>query len=176
MSNWEEWKLTKEDEEVMPSLDKLSICYCNKLKALPNCLLNTLRRVEILNCSQVIWAPDNSLPLLEDLYLRGDVRGILGKTLPCLPALKKLHIWGTSIESLPSDGWGLLESLNTLDIYECDRLASLLNGLGQLPALQTVCVDYCSELRSLFDGFERLKSLHRLEIYNCPKLRPLPNL
>ncbi|KAJ8620083.1 hypothetical protein MRB53_028612 [Persea americana] len=160
ISNCEEWKLTKEDGEVLPSLDKLFVCYCEKLKSLPNYLPNTLRRVEIVNCNQVIWAPDNSLPLLEDLYLIGDVRGILGKRLPCLPALKKLHIWGISIESLPSNGWGFLESLNTLDICECDRLASLPSGLGQLPALQTVCVDDCSELRSLFDGFERLKSLH----------------
>ncbi|RWR74913.1 putative disease resistance protein RGA3 [Cinnamomum micranthum f. kanehirae] len=176
MSNWEEWKLTKEDGEVMPSLDKLSIYDCNKLKALPNCLPNTLRRVEIKNCSEVIWAPDNPLPLLEELHLRGDVRGILSNPLPCLPALKKLFISSTSIESLPSDGWGLLESLNTLQICFCDKLASLPNGLGQLKSLQTIAVDHCSELRSLFDGFERLKSLHRLHISRCPELRPLPNL
>ncbi|RWR74891.1 putative disease resistance protein RGA3 [Cinnamomum micranthum f. kanehirae] len=176
MPNWEEWKLTEEDGEVMPSLDELYIYDCNKLKALPNCLPSTLRRVEIENCSEVIWAPDNPLPLLEDVYLRGDVRGILSNPLPCLPALKKLRIWRTSIESLPSDGWGLLESLNTLEIYGCDGLASLPDGLGQLPALQTVLVYDCSELRSLFDGLERLKSLHRLDISDCPKLRPLPNL
>ncbi|XXG50861.1 hypothetical protein AAC387_Pa02g4768 [Persea americana] len=176
MPNWEEWKLTKEDGEVMPSLDKLSISNCNKLQALPNCLPNTLRRVKIKNCSEVIWTPDNPLPLLENLILKGDVIEILSKPLPCLPALKKLKIWNTSIELLPSDGWGLLESLNTLIIRACDRLASLPEGLVQLKALQIVSVDSCYELRSLFDGFEQLKSLHRLNIYNCPKLRPLPNL
>ena len=184
----------------MPFLEKLKILNCNKLKTLPNCLPNTLRRVEIENCSEVIWAPDNPLPLLEKLYLRGDVRGILSNPLPCLSALKNLEISKTSNESLTSDGWGLLESLNALEIYHCNGLATLPDGLGQLKALQTlniygcsglsslpeglgqlealqiVSVSFCSKLQSLFDGFEQVKSLHRLYIYDCPKLRPLPNL
>eukprot|EP00268_Persea_americana_P027248 TRINITY_DN2668_c0_g1_i10.p1 TRINITY_DN2668_c0_g1~~TRINITY_DN2668_c0_g1_i10.p1 ORF type:complete len:1084 (+),score=177.77 TRINITY_DN2668_c0_g1_i10:817-4068(+) len=177
MPNWEEWKLAKEDGEVMPSLDELSIIDCNKLKALPNCLPNTLRRVEIEHCSEVIWTPDNPLPVLEYLFLSSaPALKKLSNPLLCLPALKKLEIWSTSIESLPSDGWELLESLNTLFIHGCDRLASLPNGLGQLKALQIVSIGRCSELRSLFDGLEQLKSLHRLDIGDCPKLRPLPNL
>ncbi|XXG50914.1 hypothetical protein AAC387_Pa02g4809 [Persea americana] len=177
MPNWEEWKLAKEDGEVMPSLDELSIIDCNKLKALPNCLPNTLRRVEIEHCSEVIWKPDNPLPVLEYLFLNSaPALKKLSNPLLCLPALKKLEIWSTSIESLPSDGWELLESLNTLFIHGCDRLASLPNGLGQLKALQIVSIGRCSELRSLFDGLEQLKSLHRLDIGDCPKLRPLPNL
>ncbi|KAJ8646587.1 hypothetical protein MRB53_008335 [Persea americana] len=200
MLNWEEWKLTKEDGEVMPSLEMLSISKCNKLKELPHCLPNTLRGIEIEDCNQVIWASSNPPPLLEYLSLKGAVTGILSNPLPCLPALKGLEIQGTSVESLTSDGWGLLESLNALQIENCNGLASLPNGLGQLKALQflnisccsglsslpeglgqlealqSVSIRLCSELRSLFDGFEQLKSLHRLEISDCPQLRPLPNL
>ncbi|RWR74944.1 putative disease resistance protein RGA4 [Cinnamomum micranthum f. kanehirae] len=172
MLNWEEWKLTQEYGEVMPSLEKLKIINCKKLKATLNCLPRTLRKVTIEDCNEVIWAPDNPLPHLSLLTLE-NVRGMSSKPLPDLPALMTLEINGFSCESLPSDGWGLLESLHTLKISYGPELASLPEGLGQLKALQTLEIWHCDRLSYLPEELGQLKALQTLEI-SCEQLLSLP--
>ncbi|XXG50864.1 hypothetical protein AAC387_Pa02g4770 [Persea americana] len=171
MSNWEEWKLTKEYGEVMPSLSLLSISNCHKLKALPNCLPNSLRKVVIDNCDRVIWVPDKPLPLLEDLSLVGDLSGILSMPLPFLPALKTLEIKETS-NSLSDYGWEVLESLHTISIYDCPRL-ELPDDLGKLKALQTLNIYKCSQLTFLPFELGQLESLHTIWINECNGLMSL---
>ncbi|KAJ8646608.1 hypothetical protein MRB53_008356 [Persea americana] len=173
MLKWEEWKLTQEYGKVMPSLKKLEIIDCKKLKATPNCLPSILREVTIENCDGVTWAQDNPLPHLLHLTLR-NVRGMSSKPLPYLPALKALEIDGFSCESLPSDGWGLLESLHTLKICFCHEFASLPDGLGQLKALQILSISGSNQLSSLPEGLGQLKALQTLEIRNCERLSYLP--
>ncbi|RWR74941.1 disease resistance protein RGA2-like protein [Cinnamomum micranthum f. kanehirae] len=172
MLNWEEWKLTPEYGEVMPSLKQLKIIKCRKLKETLYCLPSTLREVIIVDCNEVIWAQDNPLPHLLQLTLR-NVRGMSSKPLPYLPALMTLEINGFSCESLPSDGWGLLESLHTLNIYLGPELASLPEGLGQLKALQTLDIWRCNRLSSLPEGLGQLKALQTLKI-SCEQLSSLP--
>ncbi|KAJ8646609.1 hypothetical protein MRB53_008357 [Persea americana] len=173
MLKWEEWKLTREYGKVMPSLKKLEIINCKKLKATPHCLPSILREVTIKNCNGVIWAPDNPLPHLLHLILR-NVRGMSSKPLPSLPALETLEIDGFSCESLPSNGWGLLDSLQTLLIKNCERLSSLPEGLIQLKALQTLEVKNCKQLSSLPEVLGQLKALQTLHISNCERLSSLP--
>ncbi|KAJ8633200.1 hypothetical protein MRB53_026536 [Persea americana] len=175
MLNWEEWRLTEECGQVMPSLSQLSIFNCHKLKALPSYLPNSLRKVVIGTCGEVIWMPCNPLPILEDLSLRGNVGGIFSKPIPCLFALKTLEILETFHESLPSDGWGLLESLHTLNICRCSALTSLPDGLGQLKALQTLVISQCSQLTSLPEGLGQLEALQTIRINYCYGLTSLLN-
>lgn len=120
MLGWEEWKLTEGHGDVMPSLRKLKIVRCHKLKALPDRLPSTLKEVVIEQCDEIIWMASNPLPLLEDVRLLGNGRGIFSNgrgvfsnSLPDLPALKILDSIESSDESLPSDGWELLKSLHT---------------------------------------------------------------
>ncbi|XXG50950.1 hypothetical protein AAC387_Pa02g4838 [Persea americana] len=175
MPKWEEWKLTQEYGKVMPSLKKLEIIDCKKLKATPNCLPSILREVTIKNCNGVSWAQDNPLPHLLHLILR-NVRGMSSKPLPYLPALETLEIVGFSCESLPSNGWGLLDSLQNLLIKNCERLSSLPEGLGQLKALQTLKVKNCKQLSSLPEGLGQLKALQTLYIGSCERLSSLPEV
>ncbi|RWR74928.1 putative disease resistance protein RGA3 isoform X1 [Cinnamomum micranthum f. kanehirae] len=173
MLNWEEWKLEQEYGELMPSLKQLRIFNCKKLKATPNYLPSTLREVTIFDCNEVIWAQDNPLPHLLHLRLE-HVRGMSSKPLPYLPALLTLEINGFSCESLPSDGWGMLESLHTLRISDCPELISLPEGLGQLKALQTLMIWTSKRLSSLPEGLVQLKALQELNIWNCERLSSLP--
>ncbi|RWR74935.1 putative disease resistance protein RGA3 [Cinnamomum micranthum f. kanehirae] len=173
MLNWEEWKLEQEYGELMPSLKQLRIFNCKKLKAMPNYLPSTLREVTIYDCNEVIWAQDNPLPHLLRLTLTY-VGGMSSKPLSYLPALQTLEIVGFSCELLSSDGWGLLESLHTLTISHCPKLASLPEGLGQFKALQTLCIKNCERLSSLPEGLGQLKALQTLQIENCERLSSLP--
>eukprot|EP00268_Persea_americana_P058306 TRINITY_DN7044_c1_g1_i6.p1 TRINITY_DN7044_c1_g1~~TRINITY_DN7044_c1_g1_i6.p1 ORF type:complete len:1134 (-),score=177.53 TRINITY_DN7044_c1_g1_i6:90-3491(-) len=168
MSTWQEWKLTEEYGEVMPSLKELEIFNCHKLKALPTCLPNTLRKVVIRDCNELTWTPSNLLPHLETLSLSDDVRRrVCPLSLPCLPALKTLEIRETFLEVLSSEGWKLCESFHTLKIYNCLELKSLPDGLGHLKALRTLDIKSCSQLTSLPDGLGQLKMLHTIMISSC---------
>ncbi|RWR74927.1 putative disease resistance protein RGA3 [Cinnamomum micranthum f. kanehirae] len=173
MLNWEEWTLTQEYGKVMPSLEKLEIINCKKLKSTPNCLPSTLTEVTIENCYQVIWVQDNPLPHLRHLTLKY-ARGISSKPISYLSALETLEIRGLSCESLPSDGWGLLESLHTFGISDCPELAYLPDGFGQLKALQALHISKCKLLSSLPDGLGQLKALQTLQISTCKRLSSLP--
>ncbi|RWR73636.1 putative disease resistance protein RGA3 [Cinnamomum micranthum f. kanehirae] len=162
MENWEEWKLTDEYGEVMPSLKELKITNCYKLKALPDRLPRNLREVAVL-CVEVTWMPcDDALPLLESLSLGGHVK----VELSSFPSLKTLILRNASYETLPSDGWELLESLHTIEIEHCPRLEFLHDGMGQLKSLRSLTIKYCPELKHF--PLQYLTTLERLHIDNCP--------
>ncbi|RWR73628.1 putative disease resistance protein RGA3 [Cinnamomum micranthum f. kanehirae] len=170
MENWEEWKLTDEYGEVMPSLKELIITECNKLKALPDRLPRNLKKVTV-DCEQVTWMPCDALPLLEYLSLSGHVKVELSP----FPALKTFKIRKASYKTLPSDGWELLESLRTIWIVNCPRLAFLPDGMGKLKALQTLHIDGCSQLQSLPDRMGQLETLQTLWINGCSGFTSLFN-
>ncbi|RWR73631.1 hypothetical protein CKAN_00193200 [Cinnamomum micranthum f. kanehirae] len=154
----------------MPSLKELIITECNKLKALPDRLPCNLRRVTV-HCEQVTWMPCDALPLLEFLSLEGHVKVELSP----FPALKALEITCANYETLPSDGWELLESLHTTKISDCPRLAFLPDGMGKLKALQSLDIDGCSQLTNLPEGLGQLETLHTLSISNCSGFTSLFN-
>ncbi|KAJ8644882.1 hypothetical protein MRB53_006630 [Persea americana] len=163
MESWEEWKLTDEyEDQVMPSLKELEITKCNKLKALPDRLPSNLREVTV-QCERVTWMPCDALPLLEFLSLGGYVKVELSP----FPALETLKISEASYETLPSDGWELLESLHTIQILDCPRLEFLPDGMGQLKSLRILTIIDCPELKH-FPPLQYLTTLERLVISNCP--------
>ncbi|RWR84757.1 putative disease resistance RPP13-like protein 1 [Cinnamomum micranthum f. kanehirae] len=175
MLSWEKWELTEGHGDVMPSLKKLKIVRCHKLKALPDLLPNKLEEVVIEQCEEIVWMARNPLLRLEDLRLSGNRRGIFSNSLPDLPALKILDSIESSDKSLPSDGWGLLESLHTLNISYCPRLASLPDGLEQLKALRTLAILGCYQLLSLPEGLGQLEALQTIKIRHCYGLTSLLN-
>ncbi|XXG48298.1 hypothetical protein AAC387_Pa02g2791 [Persea americana] len=162
MANWEEWKLTDEYGEVMPSLKELRITDCNKLKGLPDRLPSNLRIVTFF-LEEVTWMPSDALPLLEFLSLRGHVKIELSP----FPALETLEISKASYEMLPSDGWELLESLHTIQILDCPSWEFLPDGMGQLKSLRSLTIIDCPELKH-FPPLQYLTTLERLVIRNCP--------
>ncbi|RWR73632.1 putative disease resistance protein RGA1 [Cinnamomum micranthum f. kanehirae] len=170
MENWEEWKLTDEYGEVMPSLKELTITRCNKLKALPDRLPCNLRKVTVEECEEVTWMPCDALPLLEFLSLGGHAKVELSP----FPALKTFKIRFASYETLRSDGWELLESLHTIEIYRCPKLAFLPDGWELLESLHTIEISDCPRLAFLPDGMGKLKALQTLYINGCSQLTNLP--
>ncbi|KAJ8629557.1 hypothetical protein MRB53_022880 [Persea americana] len=175
MLSWEEWKSTEGHGDVMPSLRKLKIVRCHKLKGLPDRLPSTLKEVVIEQCDEIIWMTSNPLPLLEDLRLLGNGRGIFsnGRGLEELQTISITHCYG--LTSL-LNGLGQFKALRNLCIIQRTKLRSLTDGLVQLEALRTVRVHDCTDMQSLFGGFEQLKALRSLDICDCPKLKPLSNL
>ncbi|KAJ8619773.1 hypothetical protein MRB53_028302 [Persea americana] len=171
MENWEEWKLTDEYQEVMPSLKKLKITNCKKLKAFPDRLPNNLRKVIVVECKEVTCMSFNALPFLELLSVGGHVKVILS----LYPALKTLKISKASYETLPCDGWELLESLHTIQIFDCPRLAFLPDGMGKLKAFQILHIEHCDQLTYLPEGLGQLETLHTLKIYCCSGFTSLFN-
>ncbi|XP_058108869.1 putative disease resistance protein RGA3 [Magnolia sinica] len=181
MPNWEEWELRGGDGEVMPSLLKLDINDCPKLKALHLPVLPNLNCLRISNFDELTSLPVGSLPV--EL---GQLRALtldLGEcpqleSLPVelgqLNALQTLQInYCPQLESLPED-LGQLKALQTLQIWTCPQLESLPKELGQLKALQTLEIYDCPQLESLPKELGQLKALQTLEISYCPQLESLP--
>ncbi|RWR74947.1 putative disease resistance protein RGA3 [Cinnamomum micranthum f. kanehirae] len=171
------------------SLVKVVLENCRKCVLLPGLgKLHSLKYLEIIQADEVkvvggefyknadARAKETGFPKLEKLHFESMLNWEEWK-LKAMPSLKLLESFDCKkLKAMPSDGWGLLESLLTLTISCCPKLTSLPEGLGQLKALQTLQIRDCKRLSSLFDGFEQLKSLCRLDIWDCPQIRSLPNL
>ncbi|XP_058078275.1 putative disease resistance protein RGA3 [Magnolia sinica] len=173
MNELEEWELRIEDGEIMPSLQKLEVYYCPKLKALPQHLPETLTSLQILECSEISGM--NCLPpFLKDFQVFNSSR-ILSMPLRSLQSLEKFSIDDIENMTLLPDGWEQLKSLEDLCIGNCSKLRSLPDDLGQLKSLRSLQINDCTELRSLPQGLQRLISL---EIIGSSEIlsRPLPKL
>ncbi|XP_058080620.1 putative disease resistance protein RGA3 [Magnolia sinica] len=165
MPKFKEWELRLEEGEIMPSLLKLVIRFCAKLKALPQSLPNTLRHLEIEECSKINGI-SCSLPLLTNFQLCGS-DGILLRPLPGLLNLRKFEIGGLpNATSLP-DGWEQLEALESLSVSFCSKLRSLPDRLRQLKMLKRLDISNCPKLGSLPEGLQDLRALEDLEINGC---------
>ncbi|KAL3749256.1 hypothetical protein ACJRO7_010369 [Eucalyptus globulus] len=140
-----------------PSLSKLEILGCEKLKAMP------------------------LTPHLEELKLANANAALLKNQMLGINKLKKLKIWDIKfLECLPEECFQSLTSLKSLQIMYCHQLTSLSQGMRHLSSLVVLSIVHCEELDISRDesgnilDFHGLQSLHSVKITHLPKLASLP--
>ncbi|XP_043721073.1 putative disease resistance protein RGA3 [Telopea speciosissima] len=151
-----------EGREVFPSLVKMKIINCDKLKTLP--LIPSLQTVSFENCSKLITLPrmcirqgEIGFSSLKEFYIRG------------CKAMK--FLWDEEDETQFQG----LSSLKKLRIRGCTGLASLSSGLRYLTALERLSIEECPELElSQLEDFRHLTSLQEIYIFDLPMLTSLP--
>ncbi|KAK3442712.1 hypothetical protein EUGRSUZ_B02973 [Eucalyptus grandis] len=143
----------------IPSLLKLEIYGCKKLKAMP------------------------LTPHLEELDLTGANGALLiNRMMLGLNKLKRLDIGAVEFpKCLPEEGFQSLTSLESLEIRWCHQLTSLSQGMRHLSSLVDLYIWNGEELDiskdesgNIFDFHGCLHSLHSVAINNPPKLTSLP--
>ena len=94
--------------------------------------------------------------------------------------LKKLDLYGTAIEKLPSSSIEHLEGLEYLNLAHCENLVILPESICNLRFLKFLNVNACSKLHRLMESLESLQCLEELYLgwLNCelPTLSGLSSL
>lgn len=156
-----------------PSLLKLEIRMCNLLAALPR--LPSLCNLEIDECDDMLQVPFPYLKSVSYLCMSkiSKLICIPEGLLKSLEALRELKI--DNCNELMSlwldDGQNTFTSLQRIEIWCCNRLASLPNRVPV--TLETLKLIYCCNLESLPDCIH-LTNLKDLEISNTDKLVSFP--
>uniref|UniRef100_A0A2N9GDI0 NB-ARC domain-containing protein n=1 Tax=Fagus sylvatica TaxID=28930 RepID=A0A2N9GDI0_FAGSY len=171
--------------DLFPKLNHLDIHGCQNLQSLsvsnqgPLQHLASLRSLEISNCSNFVNLSQRGVASTQPGLLRVD-NCINLKALPeqmhtLLPSLGTLSIcFCPELESFP-DG-GLPSSLNSLEIFFCDKLIARRRGWGLqgLPSLRSFCIrGKCENGESFPERALLPSSLTSLEIWNNPLLKSL---
>ncbi|KAJ1432559.1 Leucine-rich repeat domain superfamily [Sesbania bispinosa] len=195
MPEWEEWKLIGGIAIKFPSLRRLFLCDCPKLKGNIPKNLPSLVELELSQCplleSQHPYEVDNSnigrpshlgwmmlgLNSLRELTISGIPSltyfpiDVLPTTLQSLTFLSCENLEFLPHESLPS-----YTSLEKLQIFNsCDSMTSF--QLGCLPVLKSLFILGCKNLKSISvaeDASQNLSFLQSLSIYACPNLESFP--
>ncbi|CAK8543210.1 unnamed protein product [Lathyrus sativus] len=133
-------------------LERLIVRSCGSLESLPLFLFPKLQYLAISDCQLVNLSLYNESPIpklmMKHLYI-GILTGLL--TIP---------IW---IE-------GVVETLETLYIFDLPDLTTLPECLTTMTRLKRLWISRCPQLLSLPSDFHHLTSLENLFIYGCPKL------
>ncbi|KAK2660011.1 hypothetical protein Ddye_006544 [Dipteronia dyeriana] len=190
------WSMNMKEE--FPSLVKLTINKCPKLKNMP--CFPSLKHLELRNCNEMILRSAANLSTLLNLVidvfsgrlvllesLLGNNPHLMSLTISSctnlwsissklggLVALKSLTIrWCEELISLPQEIQNL-SSLESLEIIECHSLISLPEGLGGLTSLRSLSIENCNNITSLPMGLQHLTALEHLTLMYCPSLASLP--
>ncbi|GLT31971.1 hypothetical protein SLA2020_066680 [Shorea laevis] len=163
----------------LPSLVKLEISGCEKLRSFPKDSLGCLNRLKSLSIGEFSKEMEEFPDLssinasLETLDLRDWRTHQWLHQIQRFTALKELSIMGPidEVEAL-SDVLEKLSSLTKLDISFCDDLISLPQGLNKLPYLRTLTICGCDNLTSLSEDLKELRSLLTLHVSQCRRLNP----
>ncbi|XP_055807960.1 putative disease resistance protein RGA3 [Solanum dulcamara] len=195
-----EWKGDEVGVRMFPRLEKLRIAVCPLLKSTPShfeilrelvieCVdsempllnlcsnLTSLLELRVYKVKELTCLPDEMLRNSVSLqYLSisecGEFRE-LPQSLYNLHSLETLRIIRcTNFSSFPApSGENYLTSLRSLELRNCDGLASLPSGmLEQCLSLQSLSVIRCKNLVSLPLQVWEMPSLSYLSISECPKL------
>ena len=170
--------------ELFPKLNHLDIHGCQNLHSFsfsnqgPLQHVLPLRSLQINNCSNFVFLPEEGLPAPNLTLFRVDhcinLKALPGQMHTLLPSLQDLSIlFCPELESFP-DG-GLPPSLNSLEICSCKKLVTsrLGWGLQALPSLRSFCIRGF-EISESFPERELLpSSLTSLEIWNNLFLKSL---
>ncbi|KAL3326658.1 hypothetical protein AABB24_037380 [Solanum stoloniferum] len=204
MSSLIDWKGDEIGVRLFPELEKLSISKCPLLKSTPSqfeilhelSIDNVDSEMPLLNlCSnltslvelsvnavkELTYFPDEMLRnnvSLQNLMVSGciDFRE-LPQSLYNLHSLKRLQIlYCPNFSSFPvPSGENYLTSLQSLELWNCDRLASLPSGIIEhCWSLRFLMVIDCNNLVSLPLHMWEMPSLSYLCLFDCPKLISVP--
>nr|XP_010914651.1 putative disease resistance protein RGA3 [Elaeis guineensis] len=130
MPNWEEWGWEEEDNQttsLLPSLDKIVINRCPKLKSLPDRLLchaTALKSLDIRGAHSLREV--QNLPSLTELIL---IRNSCLERVSNFPALKHLYVYGCE-KLMYVEGVDAVEHVQ-LDDREAESLPEWLVGAGE---------------------------------------------
>ncbi|KAG8646207.1 hypothetical protein MANES_10G133695v8 [Manihot esculenta] len=157
MGEWELWAWSKGlGEDTLPKFPKL-------------------RQLRIENCPKLVGKLPTFLPSLENLFIHDCPLLVeLPKVLPSLTALSIRRCQEAILRSVTNAT--SLTSLKRLEIKECDKLVSLVDGEeGVLPCnLEVLDIDGCPKLKELPSGLKDLKSLKDFFIEGCKRLVSFP--
>ncbi|KAK4851289.1 hypothetical protein QYF36_013874 [Acer negundo] len=180
------WSMNMKEE--FPSLVKLTINKCPKLKNMP--CFPSLKHLELRNCNEMILRSAANLSTLSGLVidvftgrlvllesLLGNNPHLMSLTISSctnlcsissklgdLIALKSLTIrWCEELISLPQETQNL-SSLESLEIIECHSLINLPEGLGGLTSLRSLSIENCNNITSLPMGLQHLTALEHLTL------------
>ncbi|KAL5545571.1 hypothetical protein UlMin_005258 [Ulmus minor] len=172
------FKMFPGDGFTFPSLTRLYIRGCDRLKFLPETLHNlfpSLHDLRIWSCPEVESFSVIGLPLkLRYLAIRQCEKLInsnwMSWNLKTLPNLTTFEIRGSGdVTSFPDEGL-LPAALTSLDIRDLSSLETLDNsGLGALTSLRLLTVINCPKLKTIpEEGLPT--SIKQLYIWECPLL------
>ena len=136
-----------------PSLEKLCLCHCKNLVKVHESVgfLDKLERWDLEGCGKLQILP-NYLRLISLGYINlRYCESIIELPKFCTPSLKKLHLSHCKNLVKVHESVGILDKLQTLDLYFCEKLETLPDIL-------------------------RLKSLDIFDLTNCFRLEKFPNI
>uniref|UniRef100_A0A0R0KLQ3 Disease resistance R13L4/SHOC-2-like LRR domain-containing protein n=1 Tax=Glycine max TaxID=3847 RepID=A0A0R0KLQ3_SOYBN len=141
----------------LPALKTLSVDDCHSLKSLPLDVKNfpELETLVVDNCVNLDLDQWKDHHEEQSPMLKLKVVGFWN--LPQLPALPQ---WLQETAN----------SLQTLNILDCDNLEMLPEWLSTLTNLKSLVISDCPKLISLPDNIHHLTALERLRIADCPEL------
>ena len=159
----------------LPNLIKIEIRYCSNLESLELPSSSSLSKLEIYDCSNLASL---ELPSSYGLFeLRIIDCPILGSVnVASLTSLEELTLRGVRAEVLRDLIFvSSSSSLKSLLICEIDgKIADLEVPLLYVSTLETLYIWKCYGLTTLLHLMDNLSSLTYLLIYDCPKLTSLP--
>ncbi|XVE78893.1 hypothetical protein DITRI_Ditri14bG0014900 [Diplodiscus trichospermus] len=166
-------------EGIMQSLclQELKICDCPTLLSLPDVLLATLKRLDIMKCKRLQLPKQSTYSSLQTLWISFSCYSLTFLQLELFPKLNHLIVRGCNLKCLSvSEGPNqVLPSLNFLRISLCPNFVSFPVGGLHAPNLTCLEVFDCVELKSLPEKMHYLlPSLKSLKISNCPELESFP--
>ncbi|XP_019087810.1 PREDICTED: putative disease resistance protein At4g19050 [Camelina sativa] len=166
------------DYSTMPSLTRLLLRNCTRLKRLPQ--LKPLTNLRILDASGATSLVEMLEVCLEEkkelriLDISKTILPELADTIADVVNLNQLLLRNCSqIEELPS-----IENLTHLEVFDvsgCNKLKKIDGSFGKMSYLHKVNLSE-TNLGELPDKISDLSNLKELIIRNCSKLKALPNL
>ncbi|KAJ4830549.1 hypothetical protein Tsubulata_017532 [Turnera subulata] len=150
-------ELPKNMHSLLPSLTKLELRSCTKLRSFPEGgLPSSIESLKIFFCKEIESSPEGGFP----------------------SNLKRLIIHSCGKLVADRKNWGLqaLQSLSSLDIRGCDSFPEVLESFPEEtllpPSLDSLWFGNFEHLKSL--DYKGLEHLRKLTLYLCPELQSLP--
>ncbi|KAM5570482.1 putative disease resistance protein RGA4 [Rosa sericea] len=156
-------------------LQTLLISSCKNLKSLGEEMecLTDLRQLVIGNCKNLESLPPNmkNLTALHTLMIVDCKKLELMRSGEGINGLRSFIVGQSDLEVLPNWLQESADTLQSLQIAECDNLTALPEWLQKLTLLEQLVIRYCPKLSALPQGMHCLTALRELRILRCPELR-----
>ena len=145
------------------SLSELEINDCSNLASLELPSFHALSKLKIEDCPNLASINVASLTRLQELRLRNVGAELLRQLMLAFSSLKLLYIWGIDGEiSVPEEQLPHVSTLESLYIWNCSGLETLLHWLSCLSSLRALAICGCPELTSLPKEIYSLQKLETL--------------